>query len=71
MKLRSTISKDGSIKTESEATDDFLILSTEECGLLPALGKESTEIFSQLEADLLVQLKVTSSSSLITSPYNM
>lgn len=58
MKLRSTPSKEGSVKSESAATDDFVIPSSEECGLIPALGKDSSGIFSQLEADLLVQLKV-------------
>lgn len=57
MKLRSTTTKENTVKSESATTDDFVILSNEECGSMPALGKENI-IFSQLEADLLVQLKV-------------
>lgn len=58
MKLRSTTSKGGSVKSESATIDDFVVPSNEECGLMPALGKESGDIFAQLESDLLVQLKV-------------
>ncbi len=58
MKLRSTVSKGDSIKSENAATDDFVMLSSEECVLMPTLGQNNSGILAQLEADLLVQLKV-------------
>lgn len=59
MKLRSTLSKDGSAKAgATSAADDFVLLSTEECVLAPSLGQESSALFVQLEADLVAQLKV-------------
>lgn len=59
MKLKSTLSKDGSTKgTSNPASQGFEILSSEECALAPSLGKESSALLTQLEADLLAQLKV-------------
>lgn len=55
MKLRSTTDKHGSLNLQ-QATDDFVILSSEDCVSMPTL--EQKTIFAQLEADLLVQLKV-------------
>jgi hypothetical protein len=54
MKLRSTTDKHGSSKERAPA-DDFVILSSEECVSIPTL--EQKNIFAQLEADLLTQLK--------------
>ena len=60
MKLKSTLSKDGSTKpgAKSVASDDFEVLSGEECALAPALGQDSSGLVTQLEKDLVAQLKV-------------
>lgn len=60
MKLRQSIKKDGSTKAESASIDDFVVLSSEDCDLAPSLASRGTsEIFTQLEADLLTQVKVS------------
>ena len=65
MKLRSVSSKDGSLKSENTATDDFVMISSDECGLVPTLEQNSSGILAQLEADLLVQFKVSSTCMII------
>ena len=58
MKQRFNSSKDGSSKPGKSSADDFVILSSEECVVIPSLENNSSGILGQLEADLLVQLKV-------------
>jgi len=58
----------GSIKkSEAQSSDDFVILSSEECALVPSLGQETSALLIQLEADLVAQLKVSSRNSLMCS----
>jgi len=57
MKIRS-LTKDSVKKSEAQSSDDFVILSSEECALVPSLGQETSTLLVQLEADLVAQLKV-------------
>lgn len=54
MKQHSTLTK----KSAAQASDDFVILSSEECALVPSLGQETSALLVQLETDLVAQLKV-------------
>ena len=57
MKLKSTLSKDGSTKADA-TSDEFVVLTSEEIALAPSLGQDSSTLLVQLEADLVAQLKV-------------
>lgn len=57
MKLKSTLSKDGSMKADA-TSDEFVVLTSEEIALAPSLGQDSSTLLVQLEADLVAQLKV-------------